>query len=99
MQFLKARSTRAIMPFVLVLALLMPVPAASSEGSSLDTRNVVLGAFLEEAFALSGANAATHEFFPKRLKVAEGDDVHFDVGGFEGILILPANAGAQDWLD
>lgn len=99
MQLLKARSVRAVMPFVLVLALLMPIPAASSESSSFDTRNVVLGAFLEEAFALSGANAATHEFFPKRLNIAEGDDVHFDVGGFEGILILPANVGAQDWID
>jgi len=87
------------MPMILVLALLMPPSAASSESSNFATRNVVLGAFLEEAAALSGANAATHEFFPKRLNVAEGDDVHFDVGGFEGMLILPANVGAQDWID
>jgi plastocyanin len=87
------------MPMVLVLALLMPPPAASSASSNFATLNVVLGAFLEEAFAVSGTNAATHEFFPKRLSVAEGDDVHFDVGGFEGVLILPPNVGAQDWLD
>ena len=99
MQLVKARFTRVLMSFALGLALLAPIPAASSESSTLATRNVVLGAFLEEAFALSGANAATHEFFPKRLNVAEGDDVHFDVGGFEGVFILPSNVGAQDWID
>jgi hypothetical protein len=96
MQSLKARPARALMPFVLILALLIPAPAANA---SLATRNVVVGAFLEEALARSGANAATHEFFPKRLNVAEGDTVHFDAGGFDGILILPANVGAQDWID
>ncbi len=25
--------------------------------------------------------------------------MHFDAGGFEGLLILPANVGAQDWID
>ena len=95
---MKFRSPRSMGVFALLVLIAGLFTGGASAGEQ-GTLDVTGGAFLEQAFARARANAVTHEFFPKRLTLHEGTQVHFDILPLGGALILPANVGAQDWID
>jgi len=73
---------------VVVAALLVAHPAAASTTYAIQVGHV-----------LSDAPGESMRFLPDRLTVHPGDVLHFSTEGLHDVVMLPANVGAQDWLD
>ncbi len=84
------RSTLGI-AFVSVLLAAFLLPAATAGAAT--TYEVGVGQFIE------GAPAESDLFFPGKIEVHTGDELHFTSESFHTATLLPVGAGPVDWIE